>query len=240
MPRRQMRAGEVGTILIVILANGQIQAHARMRDELGALRRLKVGRATEEEARRALEEQSDLVRNGSAGPTLTAYSTIAEAGVVFLDDKRRSETVEVSTIETYEFSVNNVIIPECGHLLLTDLTVLRCNRILQHIRDTKSLSAARKARSMFSQICATGIEHGVLAFNPVRDARALPLPPKKESVLTPGNWKQCGNSCGRGGRGETSMVRARTRGYWKTRCGSWWAPVRALVRCLPCAGATLT
>lgn len=81
--------------------------------------------------------------------------------------------------------MNNVIIPECGNLLLTDLTVLRCNRILQHIRDTKSLSAARKARSMFSQICATGIEHGVLAFNPVRDARALPLPPKKESVLTP-------------------------------------------------------
>lgn len=180
-----MRAGEVGTIRIVGLANGQVQAHARMRDELGALRRLKVVRATEDEARRALQEQADMIRRGAAGPTLNAYSTITEAAAVFLDDKRRSETVEVSTIETYEFSINNVIIPECGLLLLTDLTVLRCNRILQHIRDTKSLSAARKARSMLSQICATGIEHGVLAFNPVRDARALPLLPKKESVLTP-------------------------------------------------------
>jgi integrase len=179
-----MRAGELGTIRIVVLANGQAQAHARMRDELGALCRLKVVRATEEEARRALGEQADEIRHGSAGPTLNAYSTVAEAAAVFLDDKRRSETVEISTIETYEFSVNNVIIPECGDLLLTDLTVLRCNRILQHIRDTKSLSAARKARSMFSQICATGIEHGVLAFNPVRDVRALPVPPKKESVLT--------------------------------------------------------
>jgi hypothetical protein len=63
--------------------------------------------------------------------------------------------------------------------------VLRCNRILHTTRDTKSLSAARKARSMLSQICATGIEHGVLAFNPVRDAKALPLAPKKESILTP-------------------------------------------------------
>lgn len=152
-----MRAGEVGTIRVVVLANGQIQADARMRDKFGALCRLKVLRATEEEARRALDEQSDLVRNDSTGPTLSAYSTIAEARAVFLDDKRRSQTVEVSTIETYEFSVNNVIIPECGNLLLTDLSVLRCNRILQHIRDTKSLSAARKARSMFSQICATGI-----------------------------------------------------------------------------------
>lgn len=70
---------------------------------------------------------------------------------MFLDDKRRSQTVEVSTIETYEFSVNNVIIPECGNLLLTDLTVLRCNRILQNIRDTKSLSAARKAHVDFDE-----------------------------------------------------------------------------------------
>ena len=95
-----MRAGEVGTIRVVVLANGQIKADARMRDELGALRRLKVVRATEGEARRALDEQSDLIRHGSAGPRLSAYSTIAEAGAVFLDDKRRSQTVEVSTIET--------------------------------------------------------------------------------------------------------------------------------------------
>lgn len=179
-----MRAGEVGSIRIVVLANGQIQAHARMRDEFGTLHRLKGTRASEAEARRALDEQADLLRNGLAGPSLTAYSTIAEAAVVFLDDKRRSGTVEVSTIETYEFSVSNVIIPECGDLLLTDLTVLRCNRILRHIRETKSLSAARKARSMLSQICATGIDHGVLTFNPVRDARPLPLSLRKESALT--------------------------------------------------------
>jgi hypothetical protein len=111
MSRRRMRAGEIGTIRIVVLANGQVQAHARMRDELGALCRLKVVRSTEVEARRALDDQADLIRHGSAGPTLNAYSTIAEAAAVFLDDKRRSETVEVSTIETYEFSVNNVIIP---------------------------------------------------------------------------------------------------------------------------------
>jgi integrase len=37
---------------------------------------------------------------------------------------------------------------------------------------------------VLSQVCLTGIEHGVIGFNPVRDARSLPLPPKKESVLT--------------------------------------------------------
>jgi integrase len=184
MSRVRTPAGEMGKVRIVVLASGQVQAHARMRDEFGEMRRLKVVGATEDEARRALEEQADKVRHGGTGPLLSKSSTIAQASAVFLDDKRRSQTVEFSSIETYEFSVNNVLIPACGKLLLTDLTVLRCNRILQNIRDTKSLSAARKARSMLSQICATGIEHGVLAFNPVRDAKALPVPPKKESVLT--------------------------------------------------------
>lgn len=184
MPRRRMSAGEMGKVRFVVLARGQVEAHARMRDEVGELRRLKVVRGSEEDALRALEEQADQVRYGGTGPRLTESSTIAEASAVFLDDKRRSQTVEFSSVETYEFSVNNVIVPACGNLLLSDLTVLRCNRILQTIRDTKSLSAARKARSMLSQVCATGIEHGVLAFNPVRDAKALPVPPRKESILT--------------------------------------------------------
>jgi integrase len=75
--------------------------------------------------------------------------------------------------------------PACGNLPLKDLSVLRCNRILQSIREQKSLSAARRARSVLSQVCQTGIEHEVLTANPIRDARRLPLPEKKESVLNP-------------------------------------------------------
>lgn len=180
-----MRAGEIGTIRVTELPNGRAQANARMRDETGALCRLKTIGATEEEAARVLREQADAIRYGSVGRRLTARSTLAEACAVYLDDKRRSETVEASTLEAYQSSIANVIVPECGELLLLDMTVLRINRILQRIREDKSLSAARRARSVLSQICLTGIEHGVLAFNPVRDARQLPLPPRKESVLTP-------------------------------------------------------
>jgi hypothetical protein len=172
-----MRAGEIGAINITVLPNGQTRAQARMRDEVGALVRLSAVRATEADARKAVEEQADVIRFGSAGGArLTAASTIAEAAAVFLDDKRRGKKVEVSTVESQEATVSNVVIPACGNLLLIDLTALRCSRILRGIRETKSLSAARKARSVFSQICATGIEHGVLAFNPVRDVPSLPLP----------------------------------------------------------------
>jgi hypothetical protein len=113
-----------------------------------------------------------------------ANAPIAEVIVVILDDKQRLKMIEISTLETYEFRANNVIVPEFVDLLLTDLTVLLCNRILQHIRDSRSLLAACKARNMFSQICAVGVDHDVLALNPARDACALPLLPKKESALT--------------------------------------------------------
>jgi integrase len=185
MPRQRMTAGEMGTFSFAVLASGQVRAQARTRDEFGEMRRLKAVASDESKARIAREEQAERIRCGDTGPMLNATSTIAQASAVFLDEKPRSRTVEFSSVEPYEFSVNNVIIPVCCDLLLRDLTVLRCNRILQKIRNTKSLSGARKARSMLSQICATGIDQGVLEFNPVRDAKALPVPPKKESILTP-------------------------------------------------------
>lgn len=187
-----MPAGELGAVRVSVRPNGQIQADARMRDEAGALRRLKVFRATEQEARAALAAEADAIRYGTLGARLNSRSTVADACLVFLDEKRRGKCVEISTLETYEYSVANVIVPECGDLLLTELTALRCNRLLDRIRDTKSLSAARKARSILSQVCSTGLDHGVLQFNPVRDARALPLPPKKESVLTGGQLATIG------------------------------------------------
>jgi hypothetical protein len=158
-----------------------------MRDEFGEMRRLKAVAPDESKACIALQEQAERIRCGDTGPMLSATSTIAQASAAFLDEKRRSRTVEFSSVETYEFSVNNVIIPVCGNLLLKDLTVMRCNRILQKIRDTKSLSAARKECSMLSQICATGIEHGVREFNPVWDAKALPVPLRNSSRWSE-NW----------------------------------------------------
>ncbi len=184
MARPRLRAGEIGRIRVVPLPSGLFQASALMRDEVGDSHRLKVSRATEAEARLALEERAAAIRFDGVGHVLDARSTVADAAAVFLATKRGSQLVEVSTVETYEHSVKHVVIPACGELLLVDLTVARCNRILQRIRETKSLSAARKARSMLSQICATATEHGVLTINPVRDARRPPLPPKKTSVLT--------------------------------------------------------
>lgn len=185
MSRPKLRAGELGKITSIALPSGRFQARALIADELGKHHRLKATAESEEAATRALGTKADALRNDTGGPTLAQDATIAEACVVFLHDKVHSGVVEESTMETYQATVHNVIIPTCGDLLLRDFTVRRCNRILAEIRENRSLSAARKARSVFSQVCATGIEYDILTANPVRDARRLPLPEKKTSILTP-------------------------------------------------------
>ncbi|GLU89684.1 tyrosine-type recombinase/integrase [Agromyces sp. NBRC 114283] len=185
MARQKLRAGQLGTVRTITLPSGRIQARARLCDEVGKLHQLKASGTTEALAETALREKADAILNDTGGPTLTKDVTITEVAAVFLYDKGRSGTVEDSTMESYEASVRNVITPTCGDLLLRDFTVRRCNRILADIREQRSLAAARKARSVLSMICQTGIEYDILAFNPVRDARRLPLPEKKTAVLTP-------------------------------------------------------
>ncbi|TSD62416.1 tyrosine-type recombinase/integrase [Aeromicrobium piscarium] len=186
MPRQKLRAGQLGTIQTLVLPSGRIQARALLCDDLGVQHRLKASAVTEADAVGDLHTKADALRHATGGAQLTRDSTIAEACEVFLRDKEESGLVEDSTVEAYEASVRNVVIPACGDLLLIDLSVRRCNRILTDIRTDLSLSSARKARSVLSQTCAIAIEHEVLMHNPVRDTRRLPLPEKKESVLTPG------------------------------------------------------
>lgn len=176
MARAKLRAGELGTIRIIRLPSGRYQAQARLCDEVGKSHQVKASGTTEALAETALREKADSIRGDTGGPTLGKNATVAVVGAVFLYDKGRSGMVEDSTMEVYEQAVRCVVVPACGDLLLLDFTARRCNRILADIREKKSLAAARKARSVLSQTCQTGIEYDILLFNPVRDARRLPLP----------------------------------------------------------------
>ena len=185
MTNPRLRAGQLGAISLLDLPSGRIQARALLCDELGVTQRIKASGATANEARSALLARAEAIRHTTGGPTLGIDATVAEVCAVFLTDKRQSGSVVESTLDAYDACVRTVIVPTCGELLLRDFTVRRCNRVLTDIRSSMSLSAARKARSVLSQVCATGIEWEILTFNPVRDARRLPLPEKKTSVLTP-------------------------------------------------------
>ena len=74
MPRPRTPAGEMGKVRFVVLANGQVQAHARMRVELGELRRLKAVRVSEEEAQRKYHVVSGVCRSEESNPRGMAVS----------------------------------------------------------------------------------------------------------------------------------------------------------------------
>ena len=216
MARPRLEPGEIGAIQIRTLASGRVQATAKMRDEVGELRRLKATGDTEDEARTGLAKQAEDIRYRTVGPVLALDATIAQACEVFVYEKEQSQTVEDTTMESYRSTIKHVVNPACGNLPLKDLSVLRCNRILQSIREQKSLSAARRARSVLSQVCQTGIEHEVIIANPIRDARRLPLPEKKESVLNPAQVMVVQSLIQEWRKDGTATGRARTSRCWST------------------------
>ena len=104
MPRPRIRAGEVGTVQITELAGGRIRARARLRDDAGELRQLKVTADTEDDARAELRRLAGQLTSGGAGP-LTGASTLAEAADAWLvqaNARADAGSLAHSTLESYE------------------------------------------------------------------------------------------------------------------------------------------
>ena len=184
MPRPRIPAGQVGTIQYTTLADGRVRARSRIRDDSGISHPLKTLGATAAEALELLQRRAAELSTGFE-PLLNADSTITDACQVWLEEVRTSGLVEVSTLEGYQDSVRTIVVPACGGITLRDLTVGRANRIVQRILATRSISAARKARSILSMVCGAAVRQDVLPFNPIRDVQRLPSNPKRESYLSP-------------------------------------------------------
>ena len=145
MPRPRIRAGEIGAVQITKLAGGRVRARARMRDDAGELRQLKATGDTEEDARAELRRLAGSLTSGGAG-ALTGLSTIAEAADAWLvqaNARADAGSLAHSTLESYESAVRLVLKPVCGAVTLDQLTVGRCDRIIQSIMREGSLSKAQ-------------------------------------------------------------------------------------------------
>ncbi len=141
--------------------------------------------ATEHEAEVNLRLRVEAVIEEYELGSLTPETTVAEACKAWIAEKRAAGLVEVSTVEAYEDTVKTVIVPTCGELMLADLTVVRCDRIIRRLAGTRSNSAACKARTVLSQMCGHAVRLGAIPLNPFRDVQRLPSSKKKASYLTP-------------------------------------------------------
>jgi hypothetical protein len=60
--------------------------------------------------------------------------------------------------------VRTTLLPQCGGITLGALTVGRCGRIIQAILTQRSVSAARRARSVLGLICGFAIRDDAIPF----------------------------------------------------------------------------
>lgn len=187
MARRQLPAGELGTIDLKRLPSGRYRARASTRDDSGTLHRLAVTADTDDGARAKVRRQAMALSTGGSG-ALSPSSTIADAVELWLSQiltRAKAGSLTYSTYESYETTARVILVPRCGGVRLNQLTVGRCDRILQRILEEETISKARRARAVLSLVCGYAVRDDALDRNPVRDVQRLPTSPKKESALTP-------------------------------------------------------
>lgn len=187
MPRPRIQAGELGAVQVTQLADGRFRARARMRDDAGELRQLRATADAQHDAVAGLRRMAAQLTSNGAG-ALTGSSTIAEAADAWLiqaTSRAEAGSLAHSTLESYESTVRLVLKPACGAITLDQLTVGRCDRIIQGIIRDGSLSKGRKARAALGLICGYAVRDDAMPRNPVREVQRLPMPEKKTSVLTP-------------------------------------------------------
>lgn len=187
MARPKLEVGEVGAVQVTRLASGMYRARGRVRDDGGTVQQLRVLGSSELEARAELNNRAlGLTTGGLSG--LAPSSTIAEAGEAWLSHvKTRAETgsLTYSTYDSYESTLRLTLVPKYGAITLSSLTVGRCDRMIQALLSEKSLSQARRARSVLSLICGYAVRDDAMPHNPVRDVQRMPTPTKKTSALAP-------------------------------------------------------
>ncbi|MFF2387212.1 tyrosine-type recombinase/integrase [Agromyces sp. NPDC058104] len=187
MPRPRIPAGELGKVTITPLASGRFRGRASTRDDSGRPHRLIATAATEDAVRAELRRQAGVLSTGGESG-LAPSSTLADAVAAWLQQiltRAKAGSLEFSTYERYETTARMLLVPRCGEVRLEQLTVGRCDRILQRILEEESVSAARRARAVLSLVCGYAVRDDAMPRNPIRDVQRLPMTPKKESVLTP-------------------------------------------------------
>lgn len=174
MPRPRMQPGELGTVSYRQGKDGSVAARARVRDDAGAVHDLSRTAATEVDAlgllRRAAAELSTGVK-ALLGPD----STVAEACERWLTGLEVSGSVESSTLDSYENSVRQLVVPYCGAVRLRDLSVGRCDLIIQKVLAERSVSAGPEGQER--------PEPGVRLRCPARRHRAQPDPGRPAAAV---------------------------------------------------------
>ncbi|TNH29035.1 site-specific integrase [Micromonospora orduensis] len=185
MARPELPIGTWGKIRTQKLGPNRFRARARFRDYDGKTRDIEATGTTGPAAERALKVKlrDRTTPNDDEITRETRVSTLAD---LWIDEITTEERIAAQTIQRYETSTRNAILPALGNLRIREASVGRLDRFLRDIAKDRP-SAAKGAKVVLSQMFALAVRHGAIPTNPVRDTGRLRKPRRTVVALTDEN-----------------------------------------------------
>lgn len=163
--------GTWGKIRTTRVREGAYRARTRIRDIDGVPREVTATGTTTAAAERALREKL-VDRAMPTQQAITADTSIAALGDLWLTFLRDEGRIEATTINEYERVLDKVVIPELGGLRLREVTTSRLDLFLVRLRAT-SVSRQRKTKVVMGAMLGMAVRHDALAVNPVQQTSRI-------------------------------------------------------------------
>lgn len=152
------------------------QSETRFRMADGSSKRVLRTGATKTAAENNLKEALTRLGNEIRGAEITKESRFRHAATLWLAELERDEklgTVAHGTVRNYRGWLNNWITPRLGELLLRELSVKGCEKVIEHAQDKKGYETASKVKVVLGLVCGYAVRHGALDTNHVRSSKRL-------------------------------------------------------------------
>ncbi|MBT8225135.1 MAG: site-specific integrase [Dactylosporangium sp.] len=182
MARPELPIGTWGKIRTEKLGPNRFCARVRFRDYDGKTRDIEATDTTGPAAIRALK----LKLRDRATPNddeITRDTRMSRLAEQWIEEITAEERLAAQTIERYQTSLRNRILPALGNLRIREASVGRLDKFLRSIAKDHP-AAAKGVKVVLGQMFALAVRHGAIPTNPVRDTGRLRKPRRKVVALT--------------------------------------------------------
>ncbi|MHB1064038.1 MAG: tyrosine-type recombinase/integrase [Georgenia sp.] len=134
-----LKPGEHGEIFITTHKSGSHQARVRIRLLDGSATELSRSRKTAQEARLAIQAEIEVLLNASKGSAdLKPDDKVGKAARQWIDELRvcsrwPNAPIRPQTVDDYERTLGNHVIPALGNVRLNQLTLPMCQKLVDDI-----------------------------------------------------------------------------------------------------------
>ena len=172
MGRPPLPVGTAGKIRFQKLGPRRVRARVNIRDYDGETREVTRFGPTQAAAERRLKEA---LRDRVGPPTdgeITADTRLRDAAKLWKAEIEESEGLTPQTREIYERALDRIL-KALGGLLLREIDVPTCDRLIKAVRKNHGPSAAKTTKSVLSLLLGMAVRHGAMQANPVRDTAKI-------------------------------------------------------------------